>query len=517
MCGIMALLNTSLSQPDALEIVADGLRRISHRGEEEFQGELWSMEGVAAGANRLPFTSGDEVQPVRDDSGRYQVLLNGEIYSLHGSTDHSGKPISDTKALANEIAQKGVIEAFRSNHGMYAVVVIDTVEGTAYLARDPFGIKPLYFAHTQHGLVVASEIKALAPLDFVEVIDHLPVGSVWQIAEGVWQQLSENSIEPDPATSSLSDTEYAIRLRQALEKSVLEQTQDSCRYGVYLSGGIDSASIYAIARLNGIPVVPFVLGTADAKDVNAARLVVEHFGDELQFVRCPSEFELFQLVEDAIRISESFEPNVVRQTTVAMVLAKGAKDFGCRVVLCGEGADELFGGYPEFWSPTAIFQDVRNSFLRDLHRTQLQRVDRANMAHTIEVRVPFLAPDIASLAISKTQARDFSCDTKGARAKLPLRNAMAGDLPAEIIGREKVVFSEGAGVGGNNPTTGLFSEIFAKINDAPIVDKNDKFSWNISTREEFYYLNIFKKFGYSKYKSAAMRVFANSLQTVVIS
>jgi asparagine synthase (glutamine-hydrolysing) len=514
MCGIMAFLNSPLGPQDMRQIVLDGLQRISHRGEAAYQGEIWSAPGITIGANRLPFTSGDEPQPVANDNGRYRLLLNGEVYSLHRSRNHRDEPISDTKALANAIAEKGVVEAFRSNHGMYAAIVIDTLEDTVYFARDPFGIKPLYVAVTDRGVLAASEIKALAPIEFVKRIDHVPVGGVWKLANGILERLTDTAVSPDLEASTLDGSAFALRVREALEISVAQQTLDGCQYGIYLSGGIDSAAIYAIAKLKGIPIVPFVLGNANAKDVAAARKVASYYNDELQFVHCPSEGELFELVQETIRITESFEPNVVRQSTVATVLATGAKSFGCRVVLCGEGADELFGGYPEFWSPNANFQEVRRSFLSDLHRTQLQRVDRVNMAKTIEVRVPFLVPQVASLALAKSDALDFATSISGTMAKLPLRMAMIGDLPLEIIEREKVVFSEGAGVRGNNPKTGMFSDIVSKIREFDDRMSEAAKCWNVRNVEEVHYLSIFLSFQYGKYRSGADRVFANSRHTV---
>lgn len=512
MCGIAAVLATPFADQQAASLVTRSLACLTHRGEPDFWGECWSMPGFAGGTNRLPFTSGTESQPASDGAGRYRVFLNGEIYSLHGVRDRSGAPKSDTRAFAEACLAHGVKRALADNNGMYALIVIDTVECAAYLARDPFGIKPLYFSRTDRGVLVASEIKALTCHDFVDIVEHVEPGSLLRISrDGSIEELHRLRIRPK--SDDLDDEAFVVAFRDALARSVREQTRDAHRFAVYLSGGIDSSSVYALAKAAGVEVVPLVLGTAAASDVAAARAVAAHFGDTIETIPCPDEEDLFLHIEETIRICESFEPNVVRQSAVSRLLANGARARGCRVALCGEGADELLGGYPEFWRPGVHFDSVRQAFLRDLPRTQLQRVDRTNMASTIEVRVPFLSAEVASLALSRTKPQQFAASPGGRHAKLPLRKAMIDVLPKSIIDREKVVLSEGAGLRGNSPLGGMFSDIFQRLQPKTSFDPVTRKIWSLTTREECFYFSIFQRLGYDRYRQARSRVYANASAT----
>jgi asparagine synthase (glutamine-hydrolysing) len=515
MCGIAALAASSLTSEQAEQRIAVSLATIAHRGDQRHQGERWARASFAGGANRLPFTSGDEQQPATDSSGRFRVFLNGEIYSLHGARDATGQPVSDTRAFAEACALQGPIEAIVRNHGMFALVIHDAQEQAVYLARDRFGIKPLYFAKTGRGVFIASELKALTCHDEVDRIDHVNPGSVLRISRnGSIAEVHRLILKPSAET--YDDLAFASALRDALAQSVAEQVRDRHRYAVYLSGGIDSSSVYALARQAGAEMVPLVLGTAKASDVAAAAAVAAYFGDTLEVVTCPPEEILFEDIAETVRICESFEPNVVRQSAVSRVLARGAASRGCRVALCGEGADELLGGYPEFWHARRSFSTIRAAFLQDLPRTQLQRVDRVNMASTIEVRVPFLTDRVAALALSKGSHRDFAASRSGLMAKLPLRRAMAGMLPEAILQREKVVLSEGAGLRGNSSSGGMFSDVFAAMDNVPEFDAETRKLWGLSTREECYYFSIFESLGYAAYRGARKRVFANATATKLV-
>jgi asparagine synthase (glutamine-hydrolysing) len=509
MCGIAALLLTRLDHREALEFVSASLSAISHRGEPRFQSECWSGRLGAAGANRLAFTSGLVPQPARDEAGRYRVFLNGEIYSLHDP----GTGLSDTQRLTDRIAERGVVDALRPLEGMYAVLAIDLLEGCFYLARDPFGIKPLYYSRTGHGILVGSELKALLRHPFVEEIRHVEAGSVLRFDARSVNDVARIGLAADERGRSAD--EMADDLRSALSKSVRDQTRDGQTYGIYLSGGLDSSAVYALARTHGASIRPLVLGTAAASDVAAAKEVTSYFGDELITVDCPSESQLFSEISETIRICESFEPNVVRQSAVSRVLARAAKEHGCRVALCGEGADELFGGYPEFWDKGIDYASTRASFLRDLPRTQLQRVDRCNMSQTIEVRVPFLCRQVAGLALAESDPRRFG-NLDGTFAKRPLRDAMRSILPASIVKRRKVVLSEGAGLRGNNYATGMFSDFFVTdhLGTTDAVSVGERNAWKLQNNEEEYYFRIFRAYGYDKYADARNRVTANSTATL---
>jgi len=511
MCGVAGVFATGPLSAGPLGLVVRGaLRAISHRGEPSFQAEIAEGEGFACGTNRLAFTSGQTVQPAQSASGRYLVFLNGEIYAWHGQS------ASDTQCLAEHLDRFGP-EGLARLDGIYAAIVIDLYERRGFLVRDRFGVKPLYYSRIEGGLLVASEVKALAPLSYVESIEHVRPGEILSFALATPHKLAAIEIAPlDARGLSVHRFEaFAEGLHTRILNVVASQTRDSQRYGVFLSGGIDSSIVFSAAVRAERDLVPMVLGREGSSDVHYAQVAGRHFDRKIDIVECPEENDLIDLLPEIIACTESFEPNVVRQSTVCWVLADAAAERGLKVALCGEGADELFGGYPEFLRSDSVVLDVRQKFLSDLHRTQLQRVDRINMAKTIEVRVPFLADPIASLALHVTDA-GWLCDRATGETKRLLRAASGSLVPRQIQRRPKVVLSEGAGLRGNDPERGMFSGMMEQRASEDHLDRirREHPEFGLRTKEEAYYFSIFKSCGYHKYVGARERVYANRAHTV---
>ena len=298
MCGIAAVFH-SRSETEALSVVSGLLSRISHRGSSMHQGEKVSAGTSSLGCNRLPFTSGAERQPVERPSGRYTVLL-------------------------------------------------------LYAARDRLGIKPRYWATSHHGSLVASEAKALTPVPSVQSIMDVPPGAILLFTPGEEQPLVLKQTPFANERLFAGDYhEFVDQLGTTITDAVANQSSDKQRYGVFLSGGRDSAGSLANLKIMGRDVVPIVVGSPNSPDVSAARALSRALEVPLHIVPCPAEENLFETIHSTIQTVESFEPNVVRQSTISRILAHAARSLGVNVVLCGEGADELFGGYPEF----AVSQD----------------------------------------------------------------------------------------------------------------------------------------------------------------
>lgn len=517
MCGIAAVFH-SRSETEALSVVSGLLSRISHRGSSMHQGEKVSAGTSSLGCNRLPFTSGAERQPVESPSGRYTVLLNGEIYSYHPQACAIG--LSDTALLARAIEEQG-IEVLARVDGMFGVIVFDHHLQQLYAARDRLGIKPLYWATSHHGILFASEAKALTPVPSVQSIMDVPPGAILLFTPGEEQPLVLKQTPFANERLFAGDYhEFVDQLGTTITDAVANQSSDKQRYGVFLSGGLDSAGILANLKIMGRDVVPIVVGSPNSPDVSAARALSRALEVPLHIVPCPAEENLFETIHSTIQTVESFEPNVVRQSTISRILAHAARSLGVNVVLCGEGADELFGGYPEF-AVSQDFEKLRLKFLADINRTQLTRVDRTAMAETIEVRVPYLANSIVSLALSTATANWFIEENKRqpfAISKRCLRDALqkSTDLDATFINRPKVVLSEGAGVGGNDPHSGLFANcIKSAMTDEHAVQTCNQFpEYDLKSKEEAFYFNIFRSFGYKKIYSSRHRVFANTLNSI---
>lgn len=520
MCGIAAIVGYS-SQTGARSDLSKIMGIISHRGESRFQNESRTDMRVALGGNRLPFTSrDDETQPVESPSGRYRLVLNGEIYSFHGNP--ASKRKSDTVQLAEMIEKRGV-GAVSELDGIFAAIIFDIERNKVFVARDYFGIKPLYYSHVQpknsarKGIYFCSEVKGLAGFPELTEIHEVAPGEILGFDIDTQSLVDRIERKPLAKLSFRDDRERVAALASALEVAVREQTADQDEYALLLSGGVDSSGLLALAQKSDIQLRAFVVGRKDSADVQAAREVAGLLGVELTEVTAPPEKTLFDRLQEIVKSVESFEPNVVRQSTVSDVLCREVAARGLRVGLCGEGADELFCGYPEF-SVSDNPMLLRQRFLNDLRRTQLQRVDRTSMAQTIEMRVPFLSRRVAEVALSIDEYSSYFQENEKVQNKMIFREAIDSktSLPLTTVMRDKVVLSEGAGYLGNDPGVGLFSSFAEQaVSDSEFWSaKRDYADYALKTKLEVFLFKQFKVFGYTKLISSKQRIVANSVNSL---
>jgi asparagine synthase (glutamine-hydrolysing) len=426
--------------------------------------------------------------------------------------------MDETQSIVELISMLGP-ECLKELDGMFALAWIDTLDRSLYFARDGLGIKPLYFSVLKAGVVISSELKGLSTESGVENISWAEPGTLYQF------RLSDKELERYDKKFFLIED-----LSQGAEPSpeeVLDTLDDAVHrcvdtpksVGVLLSGGVDSSAVLGLGLRHRRDLVAVCAGRTNSADVRAAVGIAGALGVELLVGKIPSEDGLFSTVSEVVRVVESYEPNLVRQGSASLFLSKMARDRGLEVLLCGEGADELFCGYPEFSGLSGgEMQRLRISFLRDLHRTQLQRVDRTSMAFTLEVRVPYLLRGITSCALRTTTPDKLSAISSGrVVTKRILRSALAGVIPDEWRLRPKMVLSEGMGLGGNDPDRGMFSRMaregmsrrdFEKI-------KIEYQEWEISSHEEALYFREFNRLGYTKLWAARNRVCANKVNSRV--
>lgn len=515
MCGIAALVSNQFP-PNEVTLLRM-LSRIAHRGEPRFQNEIYVEKNVVLGCNRLAFTSGDEPQPAISPSGRYVVLLNGEIYDFHAQLDED-QVVSDTSKLAEYLDASGMGE-LETLDGMFALIILDRDEQTVYAVRDRLGIKPLYISVCSNCVLMASEMKALSDLQEVNSYTHIEPGEIVSInladlvvKKRKYVNIHQERYNPNPDIKH----EIICDLRQALINSVRAQTVDQNAYGLFLSGGIDSGALYCILKSLNRVVIPIIIAGAEASDLAYARKLCEEYDDDLIIVPCPTEKTLLNLAHHIVRQVESYEPNIIRQSAVSFYLSLGASVSGLKAIICGEGADELFGGYPEMVGKD--FNNTRKRFLDDLHRTQLQRVDRTSMSFTTEVRVPYICNDIiAGVLTEEAVTLHNSLLSQSPETSKPLlREVLRGVVPEFIRNREKVVLSEGAGLGGNDPISGMFAEIFRSQSFEGLLEtvRTRHPDWPIRSTEEAYYFQFFAALGYHKYEYSKTRVFANGTNTM---
>ncbi|MFH0817558.1 MAG: asparagine synthase-related protein [Candidatus Micrarchaeota archaeon] len=504
MCGIGVVWGPGDANSPQLKII---LSTIEHRGNSLY--ESLEIRSCALGTNRLEIVDrGNGGQPKKNEDKTIFAVLNGEVFNHKElkaelvEKGHRFESDCDTETLVHlyEEYGEGMLEKIDSE--MFAFAVYDSKKNELFAARDRWGVKPLYWAKEGETYYFASEIKGLAGLEGITRIKLFPPGHDFKNGKFSRYYRPKTDVRAD-----ISEEEAVKGLRKLFDEAVKKRVDTDLPVGVFLSGGLDSTAILATALKYHKDIVAIIVGKKDSEDVKFAKKYCEEKGVKY-FVRSPpGEEELFKDIERNIYICETFEPNVVRQSAISYFIAKAAKEFWLRIVLCGEGADELFLGYPEFklLGKRKIIETQR-AFLNSLHRTQFQRVDRTSMHFTIEVRVPFFDEKIVELANSLP----IDLKIKGGVEKYILRKAMEDRLPDYICKRRKVVLSEGAGYGGNQ-SGGLFEELAgARVSNEEFERiKRDCPEWNIATKEEAFYFGIFRKFGFDKAEFNKKRVVAN--------
>ncbi|MDG4787423.1 asparagine synthase-related protein [Micromonospora sp. WMMD1102] len=404
---------------------------------------------LLAGVQRLRIVDRERaVQPWCSADGRWLLCYNGEVYNhreLAAELSRLGRPPrtdSDTEVVLEAFLAWGP-EAVTRLRGEFALALADTATGRLYLARDPLGVRPLYWSRHLRRLHVASEVKALAPVG--APISELPPGQHgWADATGgpdlvPYLDLARLGTGQPP----LRDVEEAAELlRTAVRDSVRARVDTDLTVGVLLSGGL--ASTIALLHVQQLhhDCVAFTVGAADSPDVRYARRLAAELGVHHEVIEVrPRDIQLDD-VRAAIRISELTEYADLIDAVVSVPLFRRVRDLGVRVVLTGDGADHLFGGHPgsDPVGPEAAGQLFRHR-IRNLCRTGLQRVDRTGFGHGVEARLPFLDLSLVELAMrlpAGVKLRD------GRRSWI-LRHAFADLLPEYVRDRpaEQLAYATG--------------------------------------------------------------------------
>jgi len=521
MCGIAGVIGLPGTKA-CLGSLPALLSPLGHRG--TLRPSSRSYANAALGCVRLPIVdSQGGTQPM--ETARLAVVFNGEIYNhaaLREELEAKGVRFvsrSDTEVLLHGFAQWG--EALLDRlEGMYAFVLIDRVSGDFLAARDPFGIKPLYYVSTDEAWYFCSEIHPLLALGLGEVALTPPGGHVLNGVVSGRQRYEE--ISPAPMGMADAVRQFKAELAASVESHL---PPDDLPVAVFCSGGIDSSAILfeaveACKRRGWDPKTKLVtsVGTASGEDPQFAARLTEELDVPFVFEQISID-SMIEYIPFAVRVMESFEPNHIRAGTTSLALARRVAQDGFRVALLGEGADELLGGYEEF--PDAArrgamgeVEDLLRVFSRQLHRTQLRRVDRTSMAFALEARVPFLSRRLTRL-INRipTECKVYRRDDGEVIGKYVLREAYRGLLPDYIVDRRKVPMGEGAGVGDNRPAgpfhahseTAVCEEMFAHL-----VGTYPQFK--LQTKEEALYFSLFlERFG--ALPLAADRPRTNALKT----
>ncbi len=438
MCGIAGIWGKCDE-----ETVRAMMRRLVHRGPDS-QGILRNPDRPAVlGHRRLAImdpSGGD--QPIHSEEGNRAIVANGEIYNFASLRSrmkdrYRFQTRSDSEAALALYAERGTACADDLD-GMFAFAIADGDD--LFVARDPIGIKPLYFGRRNGDLLLASEIKAL--IGIADDVCEFPPGSWFHSRIGTRAYYEV----PDRTPVLRTMDEHVALVRETLERSVMKRLMSDVPIRAFLSGGLDSSIIAALVRPQVDELHTFSVGIEGSRDLEAARTVAQHL-DTVHHEYVLKHEEIAESLPDILFHLESFDQDLVRSAIPCYFTARLASQ-EVKVILTGEGADELFAGYRyyrDYKDPALLQRELRRS-IRSLHNINLQRVDRMTMAHSIEGRVPFL--DVEMIELAQTIPPEFKLKKdRGPRPveKWVLRKACEDLLPAEIVWRDKEQFDEGSG------------------------------------------------------------------------
>jgi len=483
MCGIVALYGKQ-----SKELLQEMLEKVHHRGPDE--DDLCRFDSLYMGHKRLSIIGPDlGHQPIPNETGEINVIVNGEIYNYRQLqqrlSGHTFSTKSDSEVVVHLYEEMGT-ECVKELDGMFAFVLSDN--GKPFAARDTLGIKPLYYAEDENGIYFASELKSL--IGVVDDIHEFPPGHYYTPETGIkpfrelhapfssMKEWDDNDIEQAMAT-----------IREKFEQAVVKRLMADVPLGVLLSGGLDSSLVSAIARKHTSEeqLNSFCVGMEGGSDLPAARIVAGYLGT-VHHEYVYTKEEVLKILPTVIYYLESFDPSLVRSAVPTYFVSRLAAQH-VKVILSGEGSDELFSGY-SYLKKINSEKDLHEELLRSikaLHNINLQRLDRMTMAHSIEGRVPFLDLDLVTYAAALPP--ELKLYGKRQIEKWILRKAFEGYLPDEIIWRDKEQFAEGCG------SDRIIQEMVAEqISDREFNRDRHLISPPIRTKEELYYYRIFREF-----------------------
>ena len=497
MCGIIGLFNIHDEQSmrtEALKMAG----KIRHRG-PDWSGS-YSDEYCVLMHERLSIVDVEHgAQPLYDTKTKRVLAVNGEIYNHKKlekklTNTHDFQTQSDCEVLLYLFDEFGT-EFLNEIDGIFAFSLYDPNSKDYFIARDHMGIIPLYIGWDKNGVTyVASEMKSIET--YCEKLQEFPPGHYYKNGEFTqWYQPKwANEIPTEPVSLP--------KLRKALEDSVHKQLMCDVPYGVLISGGLDSSVIAAIAAQYSKKRIEsgdaeeawwprlhsFAIGLDGSPDLKAAKIVADDIGTVHHECKYTIQ-EGLDALPDVIYHLETYDVTTIRAATPMYLMARKIKSMGIKMVLSGEGADEVFGGYLYFhMAPNK--EELHHETVRKLQKLSKYDCLRANKsmaAWGIEARVPFLGKEFLEYAMNIDPA-DKMC-TDGKAEKYVLRKAFEGLIPDEVLWRQKEQFSDGVGY---NWIDSLKENADKKVSDDELAHADRKFPIQPpTTKEGYYYRQIF--------------------------
>ncbi len=502
MCGIVSIFNIKKQTHELREKALRMSQKIRHRGPD------WS--GIYCGGSAIlaherlsivdPESGG---QPLFSPDRKVVLAVNGEIYNHQEiRRQYAGRydfqTGSDCEVILALYHDKG-IDFLEDISGIFAFALYDEEKDAFLIARDPIGVIPLYIGYDSDGTVyVASELKALEG-QCERYNPFLPGHYYWSREPGMKRYYHRDWFEYDAVKNNEANVDT---IRDALKDSVRRQLMSDVPYGVLLSGGLDSSVISAIAekfsehriednsqtRAYWPRLHSFAVGLKGAPDLAKAKLVADHIGTVHHEINYTIQ-EGLDAIRDVIYFIETYDVTTVRASTPMYLLARVIKSMGIKMVLSGEGADEVFGGYLYFHkAPSAkAFHEETVRKLSKLHYYDCLRANKSLSAWGVEGRVPFLDKEFLDVAM-RTNPEAKMCPGSTIEKKI-VREAFADMLPAEIAWRQKEQFSDGVGYSWIDTLKKITSET---VSDEQMAHAAERFPINPPlNKEEYYYRSIF--------------------------
>ena len=503
MCGIVCAFDLKQEVDQLRTQLVTMSKRIRHRG-PDWSG-IYNHPNAIMAHERLAIvdpTSGK--QPLLNENKSLILAANGEIYNhreLRKQFEgrYSFQTESDCEVLLALYQEKGASFMDELN-GIYAFAIYDTQKDTYFIARDHMGIIPLYMGWDAHGtFYVASELKALEGV--CTKIELFPPGHYMESGDSQptqWYQRDWNEF------SEVKDNQTSIEdLHDALSEAVQRQLMSDVPYGVLLSGGLDSSITSALAKKFASKRVEsdntqaawwpqlhsFSVGLEGSPDLAAARKVADHIGTVHHEIKFTIQ-EGLDAIKDVIHHLETYDITTIRASTPMFLMARAIKSLGIKMVLSGEGADELFGGYLYFHkAPSAKeFHEETVRKLHKLHQYDCLRANKSLAAWGIEGRVPFLDKEFMDVAM-RLNPKDKMI-TEERMEKWVVRKAFESYLPESVAWRQKEQFSDGVGYSWIDTLKAMVEE---KVTDEQMENAHYRFpAQPPQNKEEFYYRSIFE-------------------------
>lgn len=510
MCGIVAIFNVKEQTPELRTKALGMSKKIRHRG-PDWSGIHCSGSAILA-HERLSIVDPESGgQPLFSPDGKQVLAVNGEIYNHQEIRErykgrYDFQTGSDCEVILALYSDKG-IDFLEDLNGIFAFALYDEEQDAFLIARDHIGVIPLYIGYNADGKVfVASELKALEG-ECERYEPFLPGHYYWSKAPGMkpWYKrdwMEYDNVKDNPASSDA--------IRKSLCAAVKRQMMSDVPYGVLLSGGLDSSVISAItesyaerrietdsqSRAWWPRLHSFAVGLKGAPDLAKARLVADYIGTVHHEINY-TILEGLDALRDVIYFIETYDITTVRASVPMYLLARVIKSMGIKMVLSGEGADEIFGGYLYFHkAPSAEeFHKETVRKLSKLHQYDCLRANKSLSAWGVEGRVPFLDKEFLDVAM-RTNPKAKMCslngsDPKASMEKRIVREAFEDMLPEEVAWRQKEQFSDGVGYSWIDTLKKITSEA---VTDEQMAHAAERFPINTPLcKEEYYYRSIFEE------------------------